>query len=41
METFEKFVDEHADLYVQRLAEAVAIQSVSAEPERRKVENYH
>ena len=37
MEAFEQFVDANSDEYVKRLAEAVAIESVSAEPERRKV----
>ena len=30
-----RYIDEHQDLYVQRLREAVAIQSVSAWPEKR------
>ncbi|NXM33555.1 CNDP2 dipeptidase, partial [Oxyruncus cristatus] len=35
LETIFKYIDEHQDLYVQRLAEWVAIQSVSAWPEKR------
>ncbi|NXS02189.1 CNDP2 dipeptidase, partial [Oxylabes madagascariensis] len=35
LETLFKYIDEHQDLYVQRLAEWVAIQSVSAWPEKR------
>ncbi|NXN72185.1 CNDP2 dipeptidase, partial [Himantopus himantopus] len=35
LETLFKYIDEHQDLYVQRLAQWVAIQSVSAWPEKR------
>ena len=31
-----QYVDEHQDLYVQRLSDVVAIQSVSAWPEKRQ-----
>ena len=30
-----RYIDDHQDLYVERLKEAVAIQSVSAWPEKR------
>jgi nonspecific dipeptidase len=36
MEKLFKYIDDHQDLYVQRLADAVAIQSVSAWPEKRQ-----
>ncbi|CAB1443393.1 unnamed protein product [Pleuronectes platessa] len=35
LKTLFKYVDEHQDLYVQRLADWVAVQSVSAWPEKR------
>ncbi|XP_010136271.1 PREDICTED: cytosolic non-specific dipeptidase isoform X2 [Buceros rhinoceros silvestris] len=35
LETLFKYIDDHQELYVQRLAEWVAIQSVSAWPEKR------
>ena len=35
MEEFRAFIDSHADEYVARLAEIVAIESVSSEPARR------
>jgi len=35
METIHKYIDEHQELYIERLADAVAIESVSAEFERR------